>query len=219
MVLLSTLVVGLVRVQQLEQDNILNIIALKVQIQNIKHISIRAYLLIGMFVLCFCFVACDKEVENASNNNFYKKPIQTLKDITLYKSTEGVVYAELFSKESNYYGGDSARTVFPKGIKVKFFNQDLSTKAILTARYAINYQKSSIVYIKDSIVIINYNDKDTIYCRDLYWNQTLRRVYTNNPIRRFSQTGQDFGDGMQASENFDSVEIKNPHGNELISDK
>mgnify|MGYP003593639372 FL=1 len=81
MVLLSTLVVGLARAQQLEQDNILNIIALKVQIQNIKHISIRAYLLIGMFVLCFCFVACDKEVENASNNNFYKKPIQTLKDM------------------------------------------------------------------------------------------------------------------------------------------
>lgn len=186
---------------------------------NLKSKLIRAYLFIGMFVLCFCFLSCDNQESSFKNNKFYHYPVQTLNDITLYKSDNGKVYAVLFAKKVDYYGGDSARTIFPKGIKAKFLNKDLSIKAILTARYVINYQKSSIVYLKDSIVIINYNDKDTIYCKDLYWNQSAKRVYTNNPIRRFSQTGQDFGDGLAASETFDSVEIKNPHGNEIISDK
>lgn len=172
-----------------------------------------------MFVLSFCITSCEKEQKYSNNKKFFSKPIQTLKDVTLYRSSSGKVYCELFTKRIDFYGGDSAKTVFPKGVKAEFLNNDNSTKAILTANYVINYQKSSLVYLKDSLVVINYNTKDTIYCKDLFWEQTKKIVYTNNPIRRKSPSGIDFGDGLSASENFDSVVIKNPHGNQLLEEE
>ena len=170
--------------------------------------------------ISFCFIACKEETRYTPNKYFNKKPIQILKNITLYRSNKGEVYAKLNSKTVEYYAGDSARTVFPKGIKVLFYNKDLTDKSLLTANYAVNYTANkNIVYLRDSIRIINYNTKDTIYCRDLYWNQDEKLVYSNNHIRRYSESGQDYGDGLRANETFDSVTIINPHGQETFSDE
>ena len=49
--------------------------------------------------------------------------------------------------------------VFPKGLKVWFYNNDLSVKSTLVAKYAINYNNSNKVYLRDSIEIINYKEK------------------------------------------------------------
>jgi LPS export ABC transporter protein LptC len=175
----------------------------------------------------FLLIACSKEKEYSPNKDFYKLPIQTMKDILLYKSDKGEVYAQLSSPIVQYYStdsvntpSDSSRTVFPKGIKVKFFNKDMTTKAFLTANYAINYTASSnLVYLKDSIKIINYNNQDTIFCKDLYWDQDRKIIYTNQSIRRYNAGGESFGDGMTANEQFDSVTVIRPHGRETIDDK
>ncbi len=166
------------------------------------------------------FFSCEEKVRYTPNTDFNKKPVQTLTDITLYKSEKGQVYAKLNSPLVQYYAGDSARTVFNKGIKVVFFNKDLTDKSFLTANYAINYTANrNIVYLRDSVKIINYNSKDTIYCNDLYWNQDKKIVYSNRPIRRYTSSGQNYGDGMIAKETFDSVVIINPHGEETFSEQ
>ncbi len=175
----------------------------------------------------FLLIACSKEREYAPNTDFYKLPVQTMKDISLYKSDKGEVYAQLSSPIVQYFStdsvntpSDSSRTVFPKGVKVRFFNKDMSDKAFLTANYAINYTASSnLVYLRDSIKLINYNNQDTIYCKDLFWDQDQKIIYTNQPIRRYNRGGESFGDGMTANEQFDSVTIIRPHGKEIIDDK
>ena len=140
-------------------------------------------------------------------------------DISLYKSENGKVQAFLVSSLVETYSGDSARTVFPQGLKVTFFNDNLSDKALLTANYAVDYQGTNLVHLQDSVKIINYNNKDTMYCHDLYWNKDAKIIYSNNPIRRYTADGQDFGDGMTANELFDSVTIINPHGKQTVNDE
>ena len=175
--------------------------------------------LLTLFVLLFILSSCTGDYHGKPNKDFYNKPIQTLQDITLYRSKNGEVMAVLNASKVESYSGDNARTIFPKGLKVTFLNQDLTTKTILTAKYAISYDSTDVVYLKDSIKIVNLNTKDTIYCKDLYWQQDQKIVYTHRPIRRYSSSGQDFGDGLTANEVFDSVTIINPHGLQTIDDK
>lgn len=176
------------------------------------------------FLLCvsisFLFFSCNKEKLYEPNKNFNKKPTQVMQNISLYRSNEGKVQAKLISPIVQYFAGDSARTVFPKGINVLFYNDDLTDKATLTANYAINYTANSkIVYLRDSIRIININTNDTIYCKDMYWNQDNHTVYTNLPIRRYNSAGESFGDGMISNEQFDSITVIRPHGKEIVSDE
>ncbi len=180
-----------------------------------KYYKIWAYIFIVMSISFF--VSCSKEQTYQPNKNFHKKPVQTLFNIVLYRSEKGDVYARLNSKTVEYYSGDSARTVFPKGINVLFYNKDHTNKATLTARYAVNYTATrDIVYLRDSIKIINFNNHDTIYCKDLYWEQDKQIVYTHKPIRRYTQGGETFGDGLVSNEQFDSVVVIRPHGKETV---
>ncbi len=186
-----------------------------------KHIniSIRTSYSCILFVLIFIFSSCNEDWFGKENKNFYNKPTQVMHDISLYKSENGKVQAYLTSPLVESYGGDSSRTVFPKGIRVLFFNDNLSDKALLTANYAIDHQGSDLVHLQDSVRIINYNNKDTMYCKDLYWDKSAKIVYSNKPIRRYTENGQDFGDGMTANELFDSVTIINPRGTQLVEEE
>ncbi|MDO5760513.1 MAG: LPS export ABC transporter periplasmic protein LptC [Bacteroidota bacterium] len=172
-----------------------------------------------LFVLVFVFYSCEENWFGKKNKNFNDKPTQIMHDITLYKSENGKVQANLTSVLVEAFSGDSARTVFPKGVRVVFFNDDLTQKALLTANYAIDYQGSDIVHLQDSVRIINYNNSDTMYCKDLHWDKKAKIVYSHNPIRRYTVNGQDYGDGMTANELFDSVTIINPHGKQTIEDE
>ncbi|MBQ7984885.1 MAG: LPS export ABC transporter periplasmic protein LptC [Bacteroidales bacterium] len=170
--------------------------------------------------ISFLFFSCTDRKTKPEKIDFNKKPVQVMQNILLYRSDKGEVYARLEAKTVQYYSGDSAKTVFPDGIKVLIYNKDMSDKSLLTANYAINYTSSSdLVYIKDSVKIINFNTQDTIYCRDLYWNQDAKTVYSHNPIRRYTQGGETFGDGMTANEQFDSVVVIRPHGKESFSEE
>lgn len=180
--------------------------------------AIRTRFLLALFVLPFILSSCTTDYHGKPNTEFYKKPIQTLNNITLHRSKEGKVIAILKSPLVESYSGDKSKTVFPKGLKVTFLNDDLTDKAILSADYAISYDSSDLVYIKDSVRIINYNNKDTMYCQDIYWNAGKKIIYSNKPIRRISASGQDYGDGMTANEVFDNVTIINPHGKQNINE-
>ena len=183
-----------------------------------KHYKIRALLL--TVSVSFLISSCTKQREYIPNTDFNKKPVQVMSDITLYRSDKGEVYAKLNSKTVQYFAGDSARTVFPKGVNVLFYNKDMSDKATLKANYAINYTaNSNLVYLRDSVRIINLNTKDTIYCKDLYRDQDRKLVYSHKPIRRYNEGGESFGEGMTANEQFDSVTVIRPHGKETFTEE
>ncbi len=182
----------------------------------------RNYIYYVVFAI-YCillFFSCSSEEKYQPNESFYKKPVQTMNDIVLYKSESGEVYARLQSKTVQYFAGDSSRTVFPRGINVLFYNKDMSDKAVLTSRYAINYTATSnLIYLRDSIRIINFNGNDTFYCKDLYWNQDEKQVYTHKPIIRHNAGVESYGAGLVANEQFDSVTVIRPHGKEEFSDR
>jgi len=103
---------------------------------------------------------------------------------------------------------------FPNTLHVDFFNDSSGIiESRLDAKYAKYRESKSIVFLKDSVRVINTLG-DTLYCNELYWdrNRTGAEFYTDKPvrIRRLMQTID--GTGIDARQDFKEWHILHPVG-------
>lgn len=181
-----------------------------------KYIFVKLLL---VFTFSYFFFACSKTTSSQPKTEDNNSPSQIINDAHLLRSSDGIVDTELFSKKIEIYNyPDSSKMIFPQGLEVKFINSDKTIKAILTSLYAESLS-NNLYYLKDSVVIVNYKDMDTIYCQDLYWIQDSAIVRTDLPLRRHSKGGIDYAKGLRARDDFDSVTVKNPYGVQKVNEE
>ncbi|MFA7133096.1 MAG: LPS export ABC transporter periplasmic protein LptC [Bacteroidales bacterium] len=178
--------------------------------------KINLLIIIGLSSLLL-FISCQGESPSGEKGKI-DKPTQIVKFADILRSQNGKVEVQIKAPIVYNYVGDSARMAFPKGLKVWFYNKDLSLKSTLIAKYAISYNNSNKVFLKDSIEIVNYNNKDTIYCKELIWDKNLKTITSDKEVRRQSLSGIAYGDGFQSNEQMDSVRIKNLRGTQYVSE-
>lgn len=170
-----------------------------------------AALLIGCFFLCAC------ENDPKVVNNLGKKA----------SGTEEATFIEI-----NYTIGGKAKALltaplmlhvedtvtyyeFPKTLYAEFYNESSIKESKLTALYGKYNDGQSLIYLRDSVKIINMLKGDTIYCDDLYWdrNRIGTEFYTKKKVRIRQKDGQFLnGTGMEASQSFKNYHIINVNG-------
>ena len=74
------------------------------------------------------------------------------------------------------------------------------------ALYAVQYDKRQIVMVRDSVVIIDLQNGDTVYLIDLIWRQAEHRIFSNNPLRSKNGPRITLGDRFESDDAF-----KQPH--------
>lgn len=179
-------------------------------------IKLTKFAIISLFLVLLA--ACSGK-SPSGKKGMEGKPTQIVKYADIYRSQNGQVEVRIETPLVYNYDGDSSKMIFPDGVKVWFYNNDLTIKSFLKANYAINYNNSNHVYLRDSIEIINYNNKDTLYCQELVWDRTLKTISSDKQVRRQSASGIAYGDGFQSNEQMDSLRIKNPRGTQFVSDE
>lgn len=172
----------------------------------------------GVLVFLLLFVSCSKEKNTQTKPADKSLPSQVVKNAHLIRSLGGNVDIELTAPCIEIYSRDTSLMCCPRGIDITFINPDMTKKAHLKADYAINRNNSNLYYIKDNVQIIDFENQDTFYCTDLYWIKDSALLRTDLPVRRVSSSGTDFGDGLRATDTFDSVQIKNPHGTQIVEE-
>lgn len=179
-------------------------------------VKINLWSIIGLSSLLVLFSCSGRSP--SGEKGIIGKPIQIIKYADILRSQNGQVEVQIKAPIIYNYDGDSARMVFPEGLEAWFYNEDLSIKSTLVADYAINYNSSNKVFLRDSIKIINFKDQDTIYCKELVWDKTNKTISSDKKVRRSNLSGIAFGDGFQSNEQMDSIRIKNPRGTQFVSE-
>lgn len=103
---------------------------------------------------------------------------------------------------------------FPKSIHADFYNVEGRVESTLDAGYGKYRQYQSTVFLKDSVVVINIERGDTLFCDELYWdrNRTGFEFYTEKPVRVRTKTEYINGTGMESSQDFKNWHIKEVTG-------
>lgn len=174
-------------------------------------IKFFAAFLTGCFFLC----SCENDINAIKELNAKKIGVEVAKDVVVHYSINGKRKAILKSPLMYRVQDTVPYVEFPQTIHVDFYNENSpdSIESKLDAHYAKYKETQSIVFLKDSVRVINIKG-DTLYCDELYWD--IKKVgiefYTDKPVRIRTKTEILNGIGMQARQDFKEYHILQPIG-------
>ena len=176
----------------------------------LRYKPIAAALILG----CFFLSACENDEKDIKQLSSKKLGIEEAKNIKINYSTGGKAKAILTSTLMLRVQDTVPYVEFPNDIHVDFYNDLQVAESKLTAHYAKYKESQSIVFLKDSVKVINMAKGDTLYCMELYWNRNRpgREFYTDKPVRIRTNTQILNGVGMEASQNFKDFTILHSTG-------
>lgn len=94
---------------------------------------------------------------------------------------------------------------FRRGVKITTYKDDslATVDAVLTANYAIYYEKRELWEAKGDVVV-EKSDGKTLYTQQLYWNARTKKIYSNVDSKIVQSGGTDvfIGEGFESDEEF-----------------
>ncbi len=168
----------------------------------------------ALFTSCLFVAACgnsDKEIRE-----FIAKKrigVEEAKDVNINYSVTGKTKALITAPQMLRYEDTVPYLEFPKTIHADFYNDSLVIESRLDARYARYMETQKIVFLKDSVKVIN-TIGDTLYCNELYWDRSKigKEFYTDKPVRIRTKTHILDGTGLDAPQDFKEWHILQPKG-------
>lgn len=164
----------------------------------------------AVFLLsCIFLCSCENDEAKVKNLSLKKVGIEEAKTIVLNYTIGGKIKAILTSPLMLNVEESVPYVEFPQTLQVDFYNDTGKIESKLNAHYGKYKQFQSIVYLKDSVVVINMEKGDTLQCNELYWdrNRTGTEFYTDKPVRIRTRTEVIDGKGMEASQDFKNWRI------------
>lgn len=175
-----------------------------------------AALLLGCF---FVMTACENDQQEVDKLFSRKIMMEEASRIESYLSEKGVVKAKLTAPYMLRRPTDSAYIEFPKTLHVDFYDSTGRVESILDARYAKYIQYENKVLLRDSVVVINTVNGDTLRTSELWWDQNKQEFYTTAPARIHQRTQTMFArQGLRAAQNLSWKEFNQASGTFLTSD-
>lgn len=163
-----------------------------------------------LFIGCFFLCACENDANTVNNINKPKLGIEEAKNVTVTYTIAGKAKSVLTSPLMLNVNDTVPYVEFPKTLHVDFYNEETRIESVLTAKYAKYKQNQSIVFLKDSVKVINIEKGDTLYCDELYWDRNRRgtEFYTDKPVKIRTKLQVINGDGgMESSQDFKNWRI------------
>ncbi len=125
---------------------------------------------------------------------------------TEYKDSTVSLLANLISpKMLDYSNRDFPFSEFPYGVELKVYDEN-NNKTTITSRYAIYYTETGVIDLRDNVVVATH-DKDSLFTDQLYYNEKLEWVFTNQSFQFKRLTGKTYGYGFDSDKTFKKYQI------------
>lgn len=139
------------------------------------------------------------------------EPIGEVKNMLLKHTDSGLIKVKMSGKTMLDFSNDLYPfTEFPDGIKVTVYEHinDSLLETNITADYAIMYNDSDLVDLKGNVTIISH-DGNIFNGEQLYWDQTSKWIFTNQPFSTILKSGTTSGDMLDANEDYNQSTVRN----------
>lgn len=173
----------------------------------------------AFFGSCFFLTACENDATVV--DNLFKKKVAVEEAFTVesYFSQGGSLRAKLHAPYMIRSVADSPYVEFPKTVHVDFYDSSLTIESYLDAHYAKQVEYDRKILIRDSVVVINKKNGDTLITDELWWNQDTQEFTTSKLVKIYQKTGFTIGNnGMRAKQDLSEWWIYSSFGNRLVGD-
>ena len=169
-----------------------------------KNISLHKYSNAVLILSCIFLWGCENDADKIKNLSVKKVGVEEARTVVLNYTIGGKTKAILHAPLMLNVAESVPYVEFPLTLHADFYNDSSKIESTLDAHYGKYKQNQSIVFLKDSVVVINLGKGDTLQCNELYWdrNRTGKEFYTDKPVRIRTKTEVIDGKGMEASQDF-----------------
>ena len=164
---------------------------------------------------CFFMASCENDVDAVKALGARVGGIDVGKDVAIYVSNDGKLGAKLTAPLMNRYLLDSSKMIeFPQSIHVDFYKDSNQIESQLSAKYAKYKETENIVFLKEDVIIFNTLG-DTLWCKEMYWDQNTGKFYTEQDVvgKQQSPLAKIYGKGLEANQNLTDIRIFKPQPN------
>ncbi|MFM1972578.1 MAG: hypothetical protein RL185_1260 [Bacteroidota bacterium] len=164
---------------------------------------------------CFFMASCENDVDAVKALGARVGGIDVGKDVAIYVSNDGKLGAKLTAPLMNRYLLDSSKMIeFPQSIHVDFYKDSNQIESQLSAKYAKYKETENIVFLKENVIIFNTLG-DTLWCKEMYWDQNTGKFYTEQDVvvKQHSPLAKIYGKGLEANQNLTDIRIFKPQPN------
>ena len=174
--------------------------------------------IVGSFFLTMLFFSCTQKPIVVNVVDFNEVAQGVGKEVVVKYTDSGRLAAKLITPlmkdfthvEFPYYE-------FPEGVELVVFDKDGGESRVY-ADYATQYEKYKLVDMRGNVKIITA-DSTRLAAPQLYWNQSLHWVYTDQPYQIYFENGaENKGEGFDANEDFTSFKSRTNIGTQIIED-
>ncbi len=159
---------------------------------------------------CFFLFSCENTTEEV-DAVFGKKAIAIEEAIQVdsYMSQDGKTKAHLTAPYMLRQVRDSQYIEFPRSLHVDFYDTTGVIETILDAKYGKYREYESKVLLRDSVIVINIKNGDTLRTPELWWDQNKEQFYTDKPSHITKRDGTDIfsRNGMKAKQDLTWYEL------------
>lgn len=165
----------------------------------------------SLFLLLLLAAGCENTEQEIKAFTEKKIGVDEARTIETYFSQSGKTRAKLTAPVMFRYQDTLPRVEFPQALHVDFFNDSLKVESILDARYGRYLEGQKKMFLRDSVVVIQQFNQDTLRCQELWWDQNKEIFYTDKPVKITKKDGTVLpGQGLEASQDFRNIKIINP---------
>ena len=164
---------------------------------------------------CFFMASCENDVDAVKALGARAGGIDVGKDVAIYISNDGKLGAKLTAPLMNRYLVDSSKMIeFPLSIHVDFYKDSNQIESQLSAKYAKYKEAENIVFLKEDVIIFNTLG-DTLWCKEMYWDQNTGKFYTEKDVvvKQHNPLAKIYGKGLEANQNLTDIRIFKPQSN------
>jgi LPS export ABC transporter protein LptC len=165
------------------------------------------------FLLTGILFSCVNDLETIQKVTYDPKaPNEVTKNLKMFYTDSGYARIEVYAGLAETYSKPEPITKLKDGLKVNFFSSQGEIVSTLTALYGeVNFSKG-LLFVKDSVRLVNLEKNQRLETEILFWNQKDSSIYTNSDVIVKSPQGVLYGKGIQTKQDFSYYEFLKPYG-------
>ena len=166
---------------------------------------------------CLLLYSCQTDIQTINQvTSTVNLPSETAKDAEIIYSDSGQVKMKLLAVQLDRYV-DKNYIVFPKGVKIDFYDDSLNVSSKLKADYGIRYDKDEKMEVKRNVEVVNVKG-EKLNTEHLIWDGKKHLIYTEAFVKITRGEEVSYGDGLESNEDFTRYHIKHFQGSFYLKD-
>jgi LPS export ABC transporter protein LptC len=164
-------------------------------------------------LLCVFYLSCSGDMKDIERfQRQINLPDQEINNAHIRRSEQARLQVEIDAPRIVRYSTPSARTVYPQGVDLRFYDEGKHLKTTIHAQRAVSYDDRNIMKASDSVVVIDYSNGDTVYMEDLIRRDDEDVIFSNHPVRAVNGKRVTYGDGFVSDEQMANLRITQQRG-------